>query len=144
MQNLLTFFDFPPEKRKSIYTTNPIEILKLEYEIDFKKKSFIFLIRKVYHCFLAHIFDNWNIDRSFRATNGFLEILVKLRFGIEKPGKYKAKEQKITFVRFILRVFQKKFLNFSDKMLLYILLTFFIGYNLDFIKIHKNFYNVLF
>ncbi|WP_435130644.1 transposase [Mycoplasma sp. 6243] len=41
MQNLLTFFDFPPEKRKSIYTTNPIRSLNSRYEIDFKKKSFI-------------------------------------------------------------------------------------------------------
>ncbi|WP_435129161.1 IS256 family transposase [Mycoplasma sp. 6243] len=73
MQNLLTFLIFHL-KSVNLFIQKSNQILKLEYEIDFKKKKFHFLVRKVYHCFLAHIFDNWNIDRSFRATNGFRNI----------------------------------------------------------------------
>ncbi|WP_435130646.1 transposase [Mycoplasma sp. 6243] len=73
MQNLLTFFDFPPEKRKSIYTTNPIESLNSNMKLILKRKV-SFPNTESLSLLLAHIFDNWNIDRSFRATNGFRNI----------------------------------------------------------------------
>ncbi|WP_435128558.1 IS256 family transposase [Mycoplasma sp. 6243] len=73
MQNLLTFFDFPPEKRKSIYTTNPIESLNSNMKLILKRKV-SFPSMESLSLLLAHIFDNWNIDRSFRATNGFRNI----------------------------------------------------------------------
>ncbi|WP_435130053.1 transposase [Mycoplasma sp. 6243] len=73
MQNLLTFFDFPPEKRKSIYTTNPIRSLNSNMKLILKRKV-SFPSMESLSLLLAHIFDNWNIDRSFRATNGFRNI----------------------------------------------------------------------
>ncbi|MGZ9800350.1 IS256 family transposase [Mycoplasma sp. AC1221] len=73
MQNLLTFFDFPPEKRKSIYTTNPIESLNSNMKLILKRKV-SFPNTESLSLLLAHIFDNWNIDRSLRTTNGFRNI----------------------------------------------------------------------
>ncbi|MGZ9762882.1 IS256 family transposase [Mycoplasma sp. 5912] len=73
MQNLLTFFDFPPEKRKSIYTTNPIESLNSNMKLILKRKV-SFPNSESLSLLLAHIFDNWNIDRSLRTTNGFRNI----------------------------------------------------------------------
>ncbi|MGZ9763445.1 IS256 family transposase [Mycoplasma sp. 5912] len=73
MQNLLTFFDFPPEKSKSIYTTNPIESLNSNMKLILKRKV-SFPSTESLSLLLAHIFDNWNINRSLRTTNGFRNI----------------------------------------------------------------------
>ncbi|WP_435129133.1 IS256 family transposase [Mycoplasma sp. 6243] len=123
-KNLLTFFDFPPEKRKSIYTTNPIRSLNSRYEIDFKKRKVSFPNTESLSLLLAHIFDNWNIDRSFRATNGFRKYWLNFDLVLKNLQNIKQKNKRLLLFALFCGFFKKKFLNFSDKMLLYILLTF--------------------